>query len=433
MDTTAPTRRTAVMTRAEYERRLEACAALPDDRWIVRIALGVGALGMWGSTFGVAAGVLPRAVIPPGLAAAGVALLGLPFVLISRAGRRNRAAGLLCPECSASLVGTQTSDAVSPAGHCVPCGAAVVEPTAEVREQDARAAEAATRLPHRADLEPRLRRAARIASTRMGIAVGGLTLAFASMLPLVAGGAPDKAVMAAPFVVVAALVGALKVWDGARARDREVLCPGCGKSLLHGGTAAMLRSGRCTLCGCAVMRTAGTQAADPLTTPDHAERGLLTVMIAIMAGPVVAGFAPRGESLEWTDRGALPLLAVGVLLAWVIARWMAPRWWKDSTVVGRAGVLSFPAMVLGYMLVLNGAWINALLPPQTREVVQGRVTATSEQGGMRGRYVATVQVDGRAEPLELRVRRREFDAMKPGDAFRRDMVRGGLGLYYSPR
>jgi hypothetical protein len=199
------------------------------------------------------------------------------------------------------------------------------------------------------------------------------------------------------------------------------------------------KSGCCPHCLRPVMAGAPHRSIAPRREP---EPGALEPVLGRIAEPAMVGlllcaalaypFAPRGE-YDHVFRAALPRIALVALPAAALAaRLLWPGWWHRSAPTNRLGVpIAFGALAT-FALAVNGNWVNALVPPQRREVVQGRVLDTFPVSDS-SRYVVSVQVAGRDRPLRMYVKPADHQALPPGATFRRELVRGGLGLYYHPR
>jgi hypothetical protein len=83
--------------------------------WILWLVIAVAAVSIRGVPLAAAAGLLPRRAVLPPVLMGGLATLGWPVLILSRVNRRTAWAGLVCPECAASLLGTATQEAVTPA------------------------------------------------------------------------------------------------------------------------------------------------------------------------------------------------------------------------------------------------------------------------------------------------------------------------------
>lgn len=109
------------------------------------------------------------------------------------------------------------------------------------------------------------------------------------------------------------------------------------------------------------------------------------------------------------------------------------KWPRDS-LASTVWMIAWPP-ILGVIYALLGAgyilWINALIGEQNKTILTGAVIEKGVGGGRyTGKdYFLTIKSDNR--PVRLAVTADDYTNYSVGSLYSREMIHGGLGIYYS--
>ena len=108
--------------------------------------------------------------------------------------------------------------------------------------------------------------------------------------------------------------------------------------------------------------------------------------------------------------------------------------WPRASLASSAWMITWPPL-LGVIYALLGAgyilWINALFGDHSETIITGPVIEKSEGGGRYTGvdYFLTIKTNDR--PVRLAVTANDYTNHSLGSIYSREMIHGGLGIYYS--